>query len=95
MQTMIYDSDAFSVFQVDWPHDGTTDPGEAGQVEAWRGGYEIVDKFARKEIFLDGLLADGFRARVQQLMADSPTTDDIDALLDGFSALSRQNLHTH
>jgi hypothetical protein len=28
-------------------------------------------------------------------MAGSPTTDDIDDFLDGFSALSRQNLHTH
>ncbi|OYV24124.1 MAG: hypothetical protein B7W97_01120, partial [Mycobacterium sp. 20-66-4] len=50
MHTMIYDSDAFSVFQLDWDRqdDGPLD-------SALRpGGYEIVDKFARKEIFLEG-----------------------------------------
>ncbi len=95
MQTMIYDSDAFSVFQVDWSRDPTTGTSAGVKDPGSHGGFEIVDKFARKEIFLEGLLADGFRARVQTLMATSPTTDDIDALLDGFSALSRQNLHTH
>lgn len=95
MQTMIYDSESFSVFQVDWPHETAAAASPEGKPNAWHGGFEIVDKFARKEIFLEGLLADGFRARVQSLMENSPTTDDIDALLDGFSALSRQNLHTH
>lgn len=92
MHTMIYDSDAFSVFQLDWadkPETEGTDRAER------RGGYEIVDKFARKEIFLDGPVADGFRARVQDLMADSPSEEDIDEFLDRFSSLSRQNLHAH
>ena len=30
----------------------------AGQEGPTRGGYEIVDKFARKEIFIEGALAD-------------------------------------
>ena len=90
MQTMIYDSDAFCVLQLDWSE---RDAGDT--LPSRHGGYEIVDKFARKEIFLEGHVADGFRARVQDLMAGSPTTDDIDEFLDGFSSLSRQNLHAH
>ncbi len=91
MHTMIYDSEAFSVFQLDWESEGPArrDP------DARQGGFEIVDKFARKEIFLEGHVADGFRQRVRSLMEGSPTTDDIDDFLDGFSALSRQNLHAH
>jgi hypothetical protein len=90
MQTMIYDSDAFCVLQLDWEG-----PEAVDGVLARPGGYEIVDKFARKEIFIDGRIADGFRERVQHLMEGSPTTDDIDEFLDGFSSLSRQNLHAH
>ena len=91
MHTMIYDSDAFSVFQLDWDRATASEHENALQT----GGYEIVDKFARKEIFLEGSVADGFRRRVHSLMQGSPTTDDIDEFLDGFSALSRLNLHAH
>jgi Protein of unknown function (DUF3567). len=94
MQTMIYDSDAFSVFQLEWAG-AIAAPKTASAGDAQHGGFEIVDKFARKEIFIEGVVADGFRLRVQSLMAGSPTTDDIDDFLDGFSALSRQNLHAH
>ncbi len=91
MHTIIYDSDSFSVFQLDWEHaaDARQDP------RSPHGGFEIVDKFARKEIFLEGPIADGFRQHVRNLMEASPSSDDIDEFLDGFSALSRQNLHAH
>ncbi len=92
MHTMIYDSDAFSVFQLDWARE-TGD--QAAEAAPQQGGFEIVDKFARKEIFLEGHVADGFRARVRSLMESSPSTEDIDEFLDGFSALSRLNLHAH
>jgi hypothetical protein len=88
---MIYDSDAFSVFQLDWAREADSAPEAAPN----QGGFEIVDKFARKEIFLEGHVADGFRARVRSLMEGSPSTEDIDEFLDGFSALSRLNLHAH
>lgn len=94
MQTMIYDSDAFSVFQLNWADHASQTASDAVDDEQ-HGGFEIVDKFAQKEIFIEGPVADGFRQRVQNLMAGSPTTDDIDEFLDGFSALSRQNLHAH
>ena len=88
---MLYNSDSFAVVQIDVP-DTMAARGDGPLVG---GGYEIVDKFARKEIFLEGSVADGFRRRVHSLMQGSPTTDDIDEFLDGFSALSRLNLHAH
>ena len=33
-----------------------------------RGGFEIVDKFARKEIFIEGALAASFELGVQALL---------------------------
>ncbi|MBU6441707.1 MAG: DUF3567 family protein [Betaproteobacteria bacterium] len=95
MHTMIYDSDAFSVFQLDWARETGHEAGPAAEAAQQQGGFEIVDKFARKEIFLEGHVADGFRARVRSLMESSPSTEDIDEFLDGFSALSRLNLHAH
>mgnify|MGYP003472758859 CR=1 FL=1 len=53
---MLYNSDSFAVVQFDIgrsPEDVNTPP---------RGGYEIVDKLARKEIFLEGPAAQQFKA---------------------------------
>lgn len=91
MQTMIYDSDAFCVLQLDWS--GEAEAEKKGSLT--HGGYEIVDKFARKEIFLGGSAAEGFRSSVQALIDSEPSSEDIDAFLDRYSSLSRQNLHAH
>ena len=93
MQTMIYDSDAFCVLQLDWS--GALSAEGAAQSDLSRGGYEIVDKFARKEIFLGGSAAEGFRDSVQKLIAQEPSSEEIDDFLDRYSALSRQSLQAH
>jgi len=54
---MLYNSDNFVVVQFD-----TTQGASAVREESlMRGGYEIVDKFARKEIFIEGALAESFK----------------------------------
>jgi hypothetical protein len=93
MQTMIYDSEAFCVLQLDWS--GSEEAQAEKAPDLSRGGYEIVDKFARKEIFLGGRAAEGFRDSVQQLIASEPSSEEIDAFLDRYSALSRQSLQAH
>jgi hypothetical protein len=59
------------------------------------GGYEIVDKFSRKEIFIDGALAVHFREQVQQLIDNEPSMEDIDDFLAGFSSLMQQPVVLH
>lgn len=87
---MIYNSENYCV--VEFPA-GQSTP-EA--TPAFRGGYEIVDKNARREIFIDGPLAVSFRDRVSALMnSDTSTTDDVDLLLDGFTALMQQPVVLH
>ena len=63
--------------------------------EPKRGGYEIVDKFAGKETFISGSLAASFRAGVDALIESSPSEEEIDDYLDGFSALMHQRLVLH
>ena len=83
---MLYDSDNYTVLQF-----GHSAAGEAPV----RGGYEIVDKFARKEIFLDGLLAERFRAGVQALVEQHPSEEEIDAYISRFGALAQQPVVLH
>ena len=51
---MLYNSDSFAVLQIEL---GEPDAGAEGVA---RGGYEIVDKFARKGIFIQGAVAQSF-----------------------------------
>lgn len=87
---MIYDSDAFCVVKIDLP--AVRGPGE-GSLS--RGGYEIVDKLARKEIFLEGAMAASFQDDVQALIGRSPSVEEIDDYLGRFSSLMQHPLALH
>ena len=93
---MLYNSDSFAVVQFDVP---ATEGSVAGDVAAeaalTRGGYEIVDKFARKEIFIEGVLAASFRAGVEALIETSPTEDEVDAFIGRYTSLMQQPLIVH
>ena len=57
-------------------------------------GY-VMDKQLRREIFLGGQDAENFRRSVQELIEQGPTSDDIDAFLQGFSGLMTQPVVLH
>ena len=74
MTTMVYNSDNFVVVELDVPvapREG--DSLEASDTPLLRGGYEIVDKFARKEIYIEGAMAQHFREGVEELARGEPT----------------------
>ncbi len=105
---MLYNSDSFVVVQFDLaPADASADaPAVASgavnvadaavpQPDAI-GGYEIVDKLARKEIFIQGAVAVAFKLGVQALAEQGPATEDtIDDYLAGYTALAQQPLVLH
>jgi hypothetical protein len=84
--TMIYNSPHFCVFEFD---------GSAAGPEAAVGGYEIMDKNLRREIFLGGQDAEMFRRNVQELIEQGPTSDEVDEFLQGFSGLMHQPVVLH
>jgi hypothetical protein len=84
---MFYNSDSFAVVQFDLG-------GEAGTVPA-RGGFEIVDKFARKEIFLDGPVALQFKAAIDALVQTGPSEEELDDLIGTYTTLAQQPLVLH
>jgi hypothetical protein len=86
---MLYNSDSFAVLQVEYG-------GPAGAEEgAKRGGFEIVDKFARKGIFIQGELAQHFRDGVQALIDSGPTEESLDDYIAGYTELAQQPMLLH
>jgi hypothetical protein len=94
---MIYDSDAFCVMRIDLPATaaGLTRPAAELQPALQRGGYEIVDKLSRKEIFIEGAMAASFQDDVQALIETQPSVEEIDEYLGRFSPLMQQPVVAH
>ena len=88
---MLYNSDNYTVVQFVVPDE--IGP-ETAQVPA-RGGSETVDKFARKEIFIEGALAESFKAGVQELFEHTPTEEAIDEFIGRYVPLMQQPLVLH
>ena len=98
---LLYNSDSYAVVHIELVEDGPESPpaatstGPDESAPASRGGYEIVDKFARKGVFLDGAVALSFRRGVEALSGGSPTTDEIDDYIAGFTVLAQQPVLLH
>ncbi len=88
MQTL-YQSDSFIVVRFELP------VADAPADAPTRGGYELVDRHARREIFLDGLLAEHFQQGVQALVASNPTEEAFDEFFGRYSALAQQPVNLH
>jgi len=88
---MLYNSDNYAIVQIDVP----SAAGLSADESSVRGGYEIVDKFARKEIFLAGALADTFRNGVQALIDSGPSEEALDEYIGRFASLMQQPVILH
>lgn len=89
---MLYNSDNYAVLQFDVASE------DAPRVDEplTRGGYEIVDKFARKEIFIEGAMAESFKLGVQALIEDgSPSEEEIDDYIERYTSLMQHPLVMH
>jgi len=83
---LIYNSEQYSV--VEFRADRTLD--------ALRfGGYEIVDKGGKREIFIAGEMAQSFRREVNELIAGEPTMAEIDEFLGSYDAVMSQPVALH
>ena len=100
---MLYNSDSFVVVQFDMTGSAADDvrltSGEEAGAEASKalthGGYEIVDKFARKEIFIQGALAESFKEGVEALIQTEPSEEEMDDYIERFASLMQQPVVLH
>lgn len=92
---MLYNSDNFAVVAFEVPAREAAPEAVGAQGALTRGGYEIVDKFSRKEIYLEGALAESFKAGVEALIETSPSVEEMDAYIERFTPLMHQPLVLH
>ena len=102
---MLYNSDNYAVvhFEFDAEHALPPVPDlalalavvEPTPQRLTRAGYEIVDKAARREIYLDGAMAEYFKRGVEDLITGEPDEDAIDSFLAGYTALAQQPVVLH
>ncbi|PXW29418.1 BTH_I0359 family protein [Paraburkholderia caballeronis] len=83
---MIYNSPNYCVVEF---------PPQDGHVAMKSGGYEIVDKNARRELFIDGAMAARFREDVQKLMDTEQSLDEVDEFLGQFDSLMQHPVVLH
>ncbi|MEM5325821.1 DUF3567 domain-containing protein [Paraburkholderia sp. JHI2823] len=83
---MIYNSPNYCVVEF---------PPQDGHSAMRAGGYEIVDKNARRELFIDGAMAARFREDVQKLMDAEQGLDEVDEFLGQFDILMQQPVVLH
>ncbi|HEV7617252.1 MAG TPA: DUF3567 domain-containing protein [Burkholderiaceae bacterium] len=83
---LIYNSEQYSVVEF-----GADDGREALRF----GGYEIMDKPGKREIFIGGTLAEAFRKHVEDLIATEPSVEEIDAFLGNYDVLMSQPVVFH
>lgn len=88
---LLYNSDSYAVVQVDLSQEagGEAPPGPG------RGGFEIVDKLARKEIFIEGALAEHFKSGVQAIADSDPSPEAFDEFIGRYGALAQQPVIAH
>ena len=96
---MLYNSASFIVvqFEVQVP---AAAPGELlkanPELQLNRGGFEIVDKFARREIFIEGALAQQFQDGVEALIGGGdPSEEDLDDFIESFAQMGHQPVVMH
>lgn len=88
---MLYNSDSYVVVQFDVP-----EANDAGAPPSRNlGGYEIVDKRARTEIYLRGAVAESFQRGVQALVDTGPDAEALDDFIGGFTTGAAQPLVQH
>jgi hypothetical protein len=91
---MLYDSDSFTVLHLlpDGPEDARV---PASQSILVRHGFEIVDKRSGKEVYLDGLWAELFQARLAAWEENTPTQEEVEDTLAGYAELAQNPVVMH
>ena len=92
---MLYNSDSFAVVLFDVAGIAPAAPATGAPVPLSHDAYEIVDKFARKEIFLQGAMAESFKEGVAALILTQPSEEEMDDYIDRFTSLMQQPLALH
>jgi len=93
---MLYDSEAFAVVHIlaNAPLEGdAVHPDQGPQMP--RHGFEIVDKRAGKEIYLDGSWAEMFQRQITAWQQKTPSQEEVESTLEGYATLAQMPVVMH
>jgi hypothetical protein len=62
---------------------------------SYGGGFEIVDKQSKRELYIAGESAEQFRIKVQELIATEPSMEDVDEFLSQFDVFMNHPVTLH
>lgn len=96
----LYDSESFIVTHMladdALPQTPTADEGAATVPPAMlRHGFEIVDKRAGREVYLDGSWAELFQQRLAEWQRETPTQEEVEDTLSQYAELAYLPLYVH
>ena len=92
---LLYDSESFVVVHIE------SDPlladlaQEKHEHALTRKGFEIVDKRAGKEVYLDGSWAELFQQQIDAWRLKTPTEEEVEATLEQYSQLAQTPVVLH
>ena len=94
VMNLLYESDAFAVMHV-LANDTAGDTATPSGPTLERHGFEIVDKRSGKEVYLDGSWAEMFQQQIQAWQQHTPTQEEVEDTLEGYSGLAQQPVVIH
>ena len=91
---LLYNSDSFVVVQMqaNAPEASAAQPAVP---QLSRHGFEIVDKRSGKEVYLDGSWAEMFQQHLSAWAKDTPTQEEVENTLEGYSGLANTPVSMH
>jgi hypothetical protein len=97
---MLYDSDTYSVTHM-LANPESADAGDKNAVKTpaaptlVRHGFEIVDKRANKEVYLDGSWAELFQMHISAWQQNTPTQEEVEDTLEQYAELAQNPVVVH
>ncbi len=88
---MLYDSDAFIVVRLFAEQISEVSPAPT----LHRAGFEIVDKHAGKEIYLDGIWAELFQKELDSWEDGKVSQEEIETTLERYTQLAQNPVRLH
>ena len=92
---LLYESDAFAVMHLLAKAEASSDSKGARHPALERHGFEIVDKRSGKEVYLDGSWAELFQQQIQAWQQRTPTQEEVEDTLEGYTGLAQQPVVVH
>ncbi|MFM7026141.1 MAG: DUF3567 domain-containing protein [Limnohabitans sp.] len=91
---LLYESDTFAVMHL-LANEAAEGERPSAHPFLERHGFEIVDKRSGKEVYLDGSWAELFQKQLQAWQQHSPTQEEVEDTLEGYTGLAQQPVVVH